>query len=162
VYVEEADPQGTRAIEILFERQGGMTCSDQQSYYNTIDTQKSFYSANPDVSFSEKGQEPLMFLEETTSGQIKLTIPKDEQQFFAAKKEVRIKLSLKYTNQEYEEFVDSGDSTFQDIFITLYFDSAAQTVIPMLESDTELALFGDTVTISAWDTYVENVDEGEE
>jgi len=73
-----------------------------------------------------------------------------------------VKLSLKYTNSEYEEFVDSGDATFQDIFVKLYFASAAQTVIPMVSADTDLALFGDTVTFSAWDTYVENVEEGEE
>ena len=89
-------------------------------------------------------------------------MPIEQQRFFAVMRTVEVKVSLKYTNSEYESFVDSGASTFQDLFLTLYFAQPAQTVIPMLKVSglqlvKVLLLKGENLSLDASETYIENV-----
>lgn len=46
-----------------------------------------------------------------------------------------MKLVIKYTNSAYKQFVDTGDYTFQDFFISIKFNQAKQSVVPILETD---------------------------
>ena len=54
---------------------------------------------------------PEIFLENTDTG-LKVVVPIDQQQYFAVMRTINLKISLKYTNLEYESFVDSGFNTF--------------------------------------------------
>ena len=86
-----------------------------------------------------------------------MVIPLDQQQYFAVMRTVNVKISLKYTNLEYESYVDSGMNTFQDLLISLYFASAAQTVQPMVSVSNTLMLKGEDLQVDATETFVENV-----
>jgi hypothetical protein len=103
------EPQGTRVIEFPFNRLNGASCEERGGFYNKIDLLNSYWTADATTAFV--GDKPLLFLENTATG-VKLVMPIEQQRFFAVMRTVEVKVSLKYTNSEYESFVDSGASTF--------------------------------------------------
>lgn len=71
------EPQGTFPIEIKFVRHNGLSCADTAGFYDMLDSSRSFFTADASMAFSDKGQEPQIFLEEQTDGSVLLKIPLD-------------------------------------------------------------------------------------